>query len=564
MASDNNEHDAAQAIEAFTSFINTSTLLDLAHRFSATYSHLAKTSTEHFLVTPVTALPTGKEKGKFLSIDVGGTNLRVGFVELIGESDGAGESDRGRSSTVGENVFARINRSHDRNWPIEDHLKMDQAEDLFAWIGDCIAEVVRDAVEKEKGTEGAESFLGEELLLGITFSFPMAQTLLSEATLLPMGKGFAITSDLNLGKMLLAGYARHCEVVQPTAATPGSKQNKSSLPRIRVAAITNDTVATFASLAYAVKAAPNSRVAMGLIVGTGTNATVPMKLDRLHAVKKSALPNPDAVETVVINTEWTIRGTDKPLVDLDIRTPWDLTLDANSDAPGFQPFEYMTSGRYLGEIVRLVFTDVVSREKGVDIPPALQAKNAIPTRFLSEVVARKGGRIIQQELESRYPEPRTSTDPFWTVDRVEMIRDIAEAVQQRSSALVATACVGLLNCVGDIELDKSAAAQQNHSNNEHNHTNSNPHASSSSTPTPPPPPPKPNTKRTIEELVIAYAGGTISQYPKWLPTCQKWIDVLVQQGSPVKNESKQVTLKEAKDGGIIGAAVLAGMMGVIA
>ena len=44
--------------------------------------------TEHSLVTPVTALPTGKEKGKFLSIDVDGTNLRVGFVELIGEPDG--------------------------------------------------------------------------------------------------------------------------------------------------------------------------------------------------------------------------------------------------------------------------------------------------------------------------------------------------------------------------------------------------------------------------------------------------------------------------------------------
>jgi len=43
---------------------------------------------EHFLVTPVTPLPKGKEKGKFLSIDVGGTNLRVGFVELIGEPDG--------------------------------------------------------------------------------------------------------------------------------------------------------------------------------------------------------------------------------------------------------------------------------------------------------------------------------------------------------------------------------------------------------------------------------------------------------------------------------------------
>jgi hexokinase len=359
------------------------------------------------------------------------------------------------------------------------------------------------------------------------------QTLLSEATLLPMGKGFAITSDLNLGKMLLAGYARHCET--PGANGSSGNSSASPLPRIRVAAITNDTVATFASLSYAVKAAPNSRVAMGLIVGTGTNATVPMKPENLHPDKRNALSNPDAVETVVINTEWTIRGTDKPLVDLNIKTSWDATLDAHSDAPGFQPFEYMTSGRYLGEIVRLVFLDVVSKEAGVSIPPSLQVKNALPTRFLSEVVARKGGRIVQSELESRYPEPsEDEEDPFWTVDRVEMIRDIAEAVQERSSALVAAACVGLLNCVNDIAIDSPAK----------------PKAPSNGTHT--------KGKREIEELVIAYAGGTISQYPKWLQICQKWIDILVEEGSPA-NASKQVTLKEAKDGGVIGAAVLAGM-----
>jgi hexokinase len=527
MASDDQHDDAAHALKALTGFINESTLLDLASRFSATYSDLARTSTEHFLVTPVTALPTGKEKGKFLSIDVGGTNLRVGFVELIGEPDGSADDGRERSSTTSENVWAQIKRSHDKNWPIGDHLKMDQAEDLFSWIGDCIAEVVKAALDEQEKSKDIRSPLGDEILLGITFSFPMAQNRLSEATLLPMGKGFAITSDLNLGNMLLAGYAQHCEA-----------STSSSLPKIRVAAITNDTVATFASLAYAVKAAPNSRVAMGLIVGTGTNATVPMKPANLHPTKRDALPNPEATETVVINTEWTIRGTDKPLTDLNIKTPWDVALDAASDAPGFQPFEYMTSGRYLGEIVRLVFIDVVSKEAGVVIPSSLQTKNALPTRFLSEVVARKGGRIVQEELETRYPEPSDSEDPFWTVDRVEMIRDIAEAVQERSSALVATACVGLLNCVGDIALDNPSEKKEAPRNGA-------------------------KGKREIEELVIAYAGGTISRYPKWLQACQKWIDILVEEGS-ASNRSKQVTLKEAKDGGIVGAGVLAGMAGEMA
>jgi hexokinase len=160
------ENPVEDVLAALTGFINDTTLLDLASRFSETYRDLAKSSTEHFLVTPVTALPTGKEKGKFLSIDVGGTNLRVGFIELLGELENGGSDP--------EKPLPKIKRSGDKSWPIEDHLKMDQAEDLFAWIGDCIAEVITESLHDAGASESLESSLGEELLLGITFSFPMA------------------------------------------------------------------------------------------------------------------------------------------------------------------------------------------------------------------------------------------------------------------------------------------------------------------------------------------------------------------------------------------------------
>jgi hexokinase len=355
-----------------------------------------------------------------------------------------------------------------------------------------------------------------------------------------MGKGFAITSDLNLGNMLLAGYSRHCTESTSNghlrSDQAGENGQQALLPKIRVAAITNDTVATFASLAYAVKAAPNSRVAMGLIVGTGTNATVPMKVDDLHPSKRNDLPNPEAVETVVINTEWTIRGTDKPLIDLNIKTPWDLTLDANSDAPGFQPFEYMTAGRYLGEIVRLVYLDVAPQEPEEDIPLTLQTRNSLPTRFLSEVVARRDVPSIMEELERIHPSASSS---YWSPARVELLRSIAHAVQQRSSALIAAACIGLLDCVGDVHIDE--AIQDRPTSNGV----------------------KSSERADVEELVIAYAGGTISQYPQWLETCQHWIDTLVEAGS-ARNVNKKVVLREALDGGIIGAGVLAGMTDHIA
>jgi hexokinase len=153
------------------------TLHNLAYHFSKTYQHLALHSNEQFLPTPVTKLPTGQETGRYLAIDVGGTNLRVGFIELLGENDANHaeyhESDNGNERSrdaLKKAQRPRIRRTLEKAWPIGEHLKMDQAEDLFAWIGDCIAEVVSDSLKNESTKLGD---IPDELDLGITFSFPM-------------------------------------------------------------------------------------------------------------------------------------------------------------------------------------------------------------------------------------------------------------------------------------------------------------------------------------------------------------------------------------------------------
>jgi hexokinase len=108
------ESAAAQAaIEALTSFLHTESLLDLAYRFSATYSDLARKLTEHSPVTSVTTLRTGKEKGQFLCIDLDGSSLRVGFVELLGDSE-----DNAVQSTE-SGIFGKIKRSCDKIRPME-------------------------------------------------------------------------------------------------------------------------------------------------------------------------------------------------------------------------------------------------------------------------------------------------------------------------------------------------------------------------------------------------------------------------------------------------------------
>lgn len=165
-----------QELEAFLKplILDESNLHSLAYQFSTVYKDLARKSDEQFLPTPVTNLPSGEETGQFLAIDVGGTNLRVAFIELLGEA--ADDSDPSRHGTertretIKKAQRPRVRRTLEKAWPIGEHLKMDKAEDLFSWIGDCIAEVVADRLNSD-----AESKIKvpEELAMGITFSFPM-------------------------------------------------------------------------------------------------------------------------------------------------------------------------------------------------------------------------------------------------------------------------------------------------------------------------------------------------------------------------------------------------------
>ena len=177
---------------------------------------------------------------------------------------------------------------------------------------------------------------------------------LSDATLMSMGKGFTITSNLDLGKQLRDGYSK--------------ARSRRKLPDVQIVAIVNDTVATLISFAHQVKASPQRKAAMGLIVGTGSNATIPLKLSSLNAgkrLKAETVANGDVnslEEKILVNTEWSINGTAGPLRELNLITRWDKSLDDAGILPGFQPFEYMTAGRYLGELGRLIILDYLTTQ----------------------------------------------------------------------------------------------------------------------------------------------------------------------------------------------------------
>lgn len=575
---DDRDHDVDQFLRPLA--ISEEIVHSLAYQFSKVYRELALTSDEQFLPTPVTRLPSGHETGQFLAIDVGGTNLRVAFIELLGDvgeqapvTNGA---DRSREA-IRMAQRPRVRRTLEKAWPIGEHLKIDKTEDLFAWIGDCIAEVVNDRLSNDAG----KLPVPEQLDLGITFSFPMMyvpvhgheisptnfdrQFELTSATLMPMGKGFTITENLDLGSTLLQGYARHTRKENASdQSSPRAKRRKlGPLPSLRIAAITNDTIATFCSLAYSVKSLPNSRVAAGLIVGTGVNTTIPMRFADLgeHKAEKIRGKVPAAAETVV-NTEMTISGGCAPLKA--VTTRWDEELDATCSRPGFQPLEYMTGGRYIGELIRIIFFDYMTNVHqppiaSASLPATIVHSYSFTTTFVSAVVARaRSDTELASELKRRIPPPESS-NWAWTTHSAGVLRKIAHLVQVRSAGLIAASVGGLLAATGEISLSEPVATSQ---------TSEQPAASTSS-------PPSPRTKEQLlahrdgsnstslwssgpEELVIAYTGGIIQHYPNFKEHCQRFIDKLVMRTGPQQG-GKSVFLRESRDGGIIGAGVLAGM-----
>jgi hexokinase len=338
---------------------------------------------------------------------------------------------------------------------------------------------------------------------------------------------------------------------------PAKRQKKYCLPKLKITVMTNDTIATLASLAYSIRALPNTRVVMGLICGAGCNSAVPMKLADLQEEKTQHIRGkaPDAVDTVV-STEWTLRGASAPLEELGIVTDWDKELDVHSDRPGFQPLEYLIGGRYMGELVRIICFEWFHKTKAVpreSLPLQLVERFKLTTDFLSLVVATSYSDVkLARELSERIPPPESS-DWAWTPEYAGHIRSVAAAVQDRSAALVAAATLGLLSCTREIrlqnteQLDPPAKADSDEEQESAFNATKIPENGTAI----------PGWKNGPEELVVAVSGGVIRHYPHYKETIQRYIDRLLISAGP-QSGGKSIFLREANDGGIIGVGVLAG------
>lgn len=106
--------------------------------------------------------PTGHERGDFITIDMGGTNLRVCQVELT--------HDKGGHELLQD------------KFPMPEGLKSSTADKLWGFVADCTAKFIKD--------HGLSS--GNVLPLSFTFSFPVTQTDINSGILQRWTKGFDV------------------------------------------------------------------------------------------------------------------------------------------------------------------------------------------------------------------------------------------------------------------------------------------------------------------------------------------------------------------------------------
>lgn len=116
-------------------------------------------------VTYVQDLPNGTERGKFLALDLGGTNFRVLLIHLKGEEDYEFQSK----------IYA-----------IPQTLMLGSGSELFDHIAKCLAEFAIDM-----------NIQHEVLPLGFTFSFPCQQVGLTKGLLIKWTKGFNCEGVVN-------------------------------------------------------------------------------------------------------------------------------------------------------------------------------------------------------------------------------------------------------------------------------------------------------------------------------------------------------------------------------
>ncbi|XP_055025367.2 hexokinase HKDC1 [Misgurnus anguillicaudatus] len=328
------------------------------------------TASVKMLPTFVYRTPDGTERGKFLALDLGGTNFRVLVVKLR----------TGIRNSV---------RMYNKIYAIPLEIMQGTGEELFDHIVQCISDFL--------------DYMGMKntrLPLGFTFSFPCSQSGIDKGSLVSWTKGFKATD---------------CEGTDVVDMLREAIKRRNEFD-LDIVALVNDTVGTMMTCAY-----EDPKCQIGLIAGTGSNVCY------MEEMKNIEFLDGDEGQ-MCINTEWGGFGENDNIED--IRTRYDREVDEGSLNVGKQRFEKMTSGMYLGEIVRQILIDLTRQGllfRG-RITERLKTKGIFETKFLSQI---ESDRLALLQVRSVLQHLGLDS----TCDDSIIVKEVCGAVSRRAAQL---------------------------------------------------------------------------------------------------------------------------------
>ncbi|KAF2097904.1 actin-like ATPase domain-containing protein [Rhizodiscina lignyota] len=383
----------AEVKRTFEAPLQLSALLDISAKLKAQYKQrLLESDAPCMLPSYNHTLPTGEERGTYLALDVGGSTFRVALVELKGKDLGE----------KGMEIVKMV------SYKIDNSITALKGRLFFDWMAEKIEQTLAEPeVQSHRGSK--------VLPMGLAWSFPVEQTSPRSGKLKRMGKGFGADHgcvDIDL-----------CELIMDSC-------RKRNL-QVTLDAIVNDGTATLLSRAYR---DPATRLA--LILGTGTNAAIHLPVTALSQEKFGQRPQSwhDEATHVLVNTEMSMFGKGIHKV-----SKWDDDLNEHHQKKDYQPFEHLISGRYLGEIVRLIVVEAVA-DAGLfegRLPDGMDIPYNFYTDLMAQLEADETPSLSKSMYALQKAHPLPASHPYTRTD-VVYLRQICQLVSQRAAAYLAS------------------------------------------------------------------------------------------------------------------------------
>ncbi|XP_011261297.1 hexokinase-2 [Camponotus floridanus] len=334
--------------------------------------------------TYIPELLDGTEEGLYLALDLGGTNFRVLLLELA----------------HGAPIRQEVKRYY-----IGSELRVGSAIPLFDYLAECVSDFVI-----------AQGLQDVELPLGFTFSFPMIQHSLDVGILVTWTKTFNCPDSVNkdIVKLLREALDRRADT------------------KVKVVAVLNDTTGTLVQ-----GSTLDHNVAIGLILGTGSNACYLERADRVEHWETER----HGEREVIIDIEWGAFG-DNGVLDF-IKTDFDRENDANSLIVNSFTFEKYIAGKYLGEVVRVILVRLI-KEGLLFVGETVLNGLLIPGNLTTDLVS----HIEQDSIDGGNSNTKEVLKKFGIIpdeDDINIVQYVCEVASNRAALLVSICLASLLD-----------------------------------------------------------------------------------------------------------------------